>query len=165
MKNLVGKNEYNENKKKLENKFPDEKPKEYVEIKFEDGEMERFANMIGESIPIALKFFENPQKFFRDYNCKIYLGYGLLKRKMGKIYILVKKVKINKYFVLYFNTPIDTIATIVVDKEVIQKNIEEGEYTTIDKEIFSIWLEDQKGLLIKQYDSYLKQYNKEKNGT
>jgi hypothetical protein len=34
-----------------------------------------------------------------------------------KVYILVKKVKINKYFVLIFNFSIETIATIVTDKE------------------------------------------------
>jgi DNA-directed RNA polymerase specialized sigma54-like protein len=117
--------------------------------------MKDLVKMIRESIPYALKFFKSPKSFYMTGDCIIYMGY-YIDREWGKMYILSKKIKRNKYFTMYFNIVSKTIPCDLADESQIKERIDKFDWLLIDKQVFSLWLEEQSDYLSKEYESYLK---------
>jgi hypothetical protein len=126
-----------------------------AKIDIDSKDMKKFANMVGESIPYAIKFFKNPKKFYMMGDCKIYKGF-FIDKEWGEMYILVKKLKQDKYFTMYFNVTTEKIPCDLADETQINERINKYDWLLIDKQIFSLWLNDQNDYLNKEYNSYLK---------
>lgn len=108
-------------------------------------------NRIRISLYDGLSFLFDPEKYCSDNDCNIYLGMGL--KDSGSIYIIVKYLWGNIYSFTYLNSLEEEILWDVKDEK--QKNKIISNYRLIDKNIFYLWLEDQREYInIKNFGGF-----------
>ena len=132
--------------------------KDFVPINIGKMGMEKLANSIAEGFIFGLKFLENPIEFCAKNEFKIYKGYGLNK-DMGKTYVLVHELDSNKFAIIWLFTN-GNAPSCIVDKETLGNFINGCEFTSIDNNIFLLWLNDNIKIIKKAYENYQKQNSK-----
>jgi hypothetical protein len=108
-------------------------------------------------IEFEAQFMENPFKFCAAHEYKVYMGSGP-DRPLDKTYVFVYQQNDNSFAVVWIY-PDGYAPAYVVSNEPLQNFINIYNFSLVDNEIFLLWLNENKDIIQKAYQSCKSKYD------